>query len=143
MTLTPQAPAPELRSSHPPLFSEARRLRADIRTWCAAVAADDDATDDILLVADELFANAVTATSTEHPIDVRLTSHVTCNRPRVVVEVANEGTGLDESVLPGARPGEPGGRGLEIARTLGVLRIVQHGFTTTVSVDLPLDRANH
>jgi anti-sigma regulatory factor (Ser/Thr protein kinase) len=110
----------------------ARQLRAEIREWFRLEDLPDLLREDTLLVASELFSNAVGAAIPQSEIDVRITRQV----DGLSVTLRNMGPGFDGELTPPPTV-LPGGRGIAIARALGSLTVAQHLGYTTVSVLLP------
>lgn len=86
--------------------------------------------DDIVLVASELFSNAVRATIG----DKQIMAGVARLEDKAVVRVVNEGPGFDPDSLPAPNPDRPGGRGIWLAKALGTLGVTQRQTTTVVTV---------
>jgi len=119
--------------------AEAAGLRSRMRRWMTGAGVPPgDASDDALLVASELFSNAVRASSGMSGVDVRL--HL--EPGGLLLEVANMGAGFDPDGVMAPVADRPGGRGIAIAKTLGRLSIDQKGGRTSVSVLLVACRAD-
>lgn len=78
------------------------------------------AAQDVRILVSELVTNAVLHAGTDLPIELE----AFLLPDEVAVSVADRGPGFDPLTLPGSRPGEPGGRGLELvaalSRALGI-----------------------
>ena len=111
-------------------------LRDRIRAWFDRTAYGSLVREDVLLVACELFSNAVRASGSESAIDI-----VVIDGPNdLVVSVANTGPPFSLATVRPASPDRPGGRGIPIIKALGrVLAEHRHGVTT-VRVRLPFPR---
>lgn len=120
-----------------PRHALAGHLRHAVRSWCERLpASKPELRDDVLLVAVELFANAVEAT--ERPED-DIVVCVLCNRTRVAVEVNNVGRSFDPQDVPQPELHGIRGRGVAIAQAIGALMVRRNAGTTTVRVTIPLD----
>ena len=149
----------ELHVTLPPDDANGAVLRERIRDWCRAEAVRSEACDDAELVASELFSNAVRATvragngdrpgATGDPIDVRIRriadqladpfdgrAGPDGRVDRVEISARNVGEAFDPRDFPPPSATRPGGRGLMIARALGVLSVAHSGRHTTVRVAL-------
>lgn len=112
----------------PPNHRRGSSTRSSVSDWLTSAGTDVDTIADVTLVVSELFCNAVTATRGHQPVEVRL--HL---RGRsLLIGISNHGPGFDPDGIPPSDPGRIGGRGLEIVRTLGELRVQQIGERTTV-----------
>ncbi len=114
----------------PPDNEQSRVLRAKIREWGSAEGYPDPFVDDVLLVASELFSNAVRATVGRATI----TAGIERKSDGAVVTMTNEGPGFDPDVIPAPNPDRAGGRGIWLAKALGALKVTQQRSTTTVTV---------
>ena len=115
----------------PPDNSQAKHVRAAIRRWSTGEHLADRLLDDTLLVASELFSNAVRA-SVGSLIGVMVRS----DDGAIVVETTNIGPGFDPAAVPAPSIDHPGGRGIAISRALGSVVVEQAGSTTVVRVAL-------
>ena len=123
-------PDNELQLQLPPDHDQSRVLREKIREWCSAQGYPDPYVDDVVLVASELFSNAVQATIGDASITVGLTRR----HDGALVRIINEGPGFDPGSLSAPRTDRAGGRGIWLAKSLGTLGVTQHQSTTIVSV---------
>ncbi len=121
---------PDLELQLDPDHDQSRVMRAEIRKWCSAQGFPDPYVDDVVLVASELFSNAVQATVGDASITVGLARHP----EGALVRMANEGPGFDPERVPAPHPGLGGGRGIWLAKALGKLLVTQHQSTTIVTV---------
>ena len=115
----------------PPENNQAHLVRSAIRRWSTDEHVPEWILDDALLVASELFSNAVRA-SAGSGIDIS----VRASTDAVIVETSNIGPGFDPTVIPTPSYDRPGGRGIAISRALGSLVVEQSGSRTTVRVAL-------
>lgn len=122
----------DLQLTVPADNTHAQLVRTAIRSWSVEENLSTNTIDDALLVASELFSNAVRA-SVGSCIDVA----VRTDDDSVVIETANTGPGFDPTSVPPPDADRPGGRGLAISRALGSLVVEQAGSTTIVRVALP------
>ena len=113
-----------------PEHDQSRVLRAKIREWCAGEGYPDLYVDDVVLVASELFSNAVAATVGGASIIVGLARHP----DGALVRMVNEGAGFDPASLPAPQPARAGGRGIWLANALGTLGVTQRRTKTIVTV---------
>ena len=127
---TSQVPVSDLELHLPPDNEQSRVLRAKIREWGSAEGYPDPFVDDVLLVASELFSNAVRATVGRASI----TAGIERNSDGAVVTMTNEGPGFDPDVIPAPHPDRAGGRGIWLAKALGTLKVTQQRSKTTVTV---------
>ncbi len=118
-----------LSLNFPPNDSNARYVRDEIREWAIVGALDNELLNDTLLVASELFSNAVRA-STGATIYV----NITLTNGSVTVDVTNQGRGFDMNLLPTPNLESSGGRGVMMIRRLGDLTVQQTGRDTKASV---------
>ena len=123
-------PVADLELQLPPNHDQSRLLRARIREWCSVEGYPDLYADDVVLVASELFSNAVTATLGDASITVGLARH----SDGAVVRMMNEGKGFDPGSLPAPHPDRAGGRGIWLAKALGTLGVTQRQTKTIVTV---------
>jgi anti-sigma regulatory factor (Ser/Thr protein kinase) len=122
---------PELRLRSAASHGEAGAVRSALRDWLGPL--DELLRDDTILVASELFSNAVDAATPSTDIEVCLSS----DSSSVVVEVTNVGAGFDEEEVRIPSSDRPGGRGIAIAKALGSVNVEQAQGSTTVRVVLP------
>ena len=123
-------PVADLDLELPPNHDQNRLLRAKIREWCSAEGYPVPYADDVVLVASELFSNAVAATVGDASITVGLVRH----SDRALVRMMNEGEGFDPGSLPAPDPDRAGGRGIWLAKALGTLGVTQRQTKTIVTV---------
>ena len=112
--------------------SQAMMVRNAIRSWSIEEHLSVATIDDALLVASELFSNAVRAS-----VGSRIDVAIRASEDTIVIETANAGPGFDPAALPAPDPDRPGGRGIAISQALGALVVEQTGSTTVVRVALP------
>ena len=108
-------------------------LRDRLRAWCSDEGYAETLADDLLLVASELFSNAVRATVGAASITVDFERRA----GGTLVQVVNEGPGFDLANVPAPTADRPGGRGVSITQALGTMAVAQHRTTTTVTVLIP------
>ncbi len=125
-----QVPVPDLELLLPPDHDQNRVLRAKIREWCSTEGFAGELSDDVVLVASELFSNAVRATVGEEPITAELERHAN----GALVRMMNEGPGFDPDSLPAPDPARGGGRGIWVAKALGTVAVAQRKTKTIVTV---------
>lgn len=123
-------PVPELELQLSPDHGQSRVLRAKIREWGLAEGYSDLYVDDVMLVASELFSNAVQATTGDASITVALARHP----DGALVRMTNEGPGFDPERVPAPYPDRVGGRGIWLAKALGTLGVTQRQSKTIVTV---------
>ena len=111
---------------------QAGLLRVRIRDWCGRAHLGADLREDALIIASELFSNAVRAAATATTVGVLLIHE----RDTVTVSVANSGPpfALADIAPPSAH--RAGGRGIAIARTLGAVFVEHSNGITVVRVVL-------
>lgn len=112
--------------------AHARIVRDQLRSWAEIERLSEDGCDNAIFVASELFSNAVTAADPGTLIDVRVT-HI---GDTVKVAVENNGPEFDPTLLVMPQPTDERGRGIAIARLLGVLSVSRVGRMTCVTVML-------
>ena len=111
-----------------------RAVRAEVRSWAAQAALDDDTTDDLLLAVGESAANSVEHAYGGAPGRLRVSAALADDGERVVVAVTDEGTWRAPPADPGFR-----GRGLQLLRRLARGVEVDTGATgTEVRFAVPL-----
>ena len=115
----------------PPENNQAHLVRSAIRRWSSDHDVPEWIIDDALLVASELFSNAVRASAGS-----RIDISVRAITDAVVVETSNIGPGFDPTSIPAPSYNRPGGRGIAISKALGSLVVEQSGSRTTVRVAL-------
>ena len=123
-------PVPDLELHLSPDHDQSRVLRAKIREWGSAEGYPEPYVDDVVLVASELFSNAVRATVGGAPI----TAGVERRTDGATVRMTNEGPGFDPDGLPAPHPDHAGGRGIWLAKALGTLGVTQRKTKTIVTV---------
>lgn len=116
----------------PPTNNNAFRLRAAIRSWSDKEHLPEDVQNDALLVATELFTNAVRSTQGDGDVRVNVRHRETI----VVVSISNVGPAFDLASLPKTTTTSICGRGLAISGVLGRLRVSHRVNRTTVQVEL-------
>ena len=121
---------PDIELQLPPDHDQSRVLRARIREWCSAEGYPDPYVDDVVIVASELFSNAVQATIGDASITVGLARR----QEGALVRIVNEGPGFDPESVSAPRTDLAGGRGIWLAKSLGTLGVTQHQSKTIVSV---------
>lgn len=121
---------PELELQLPPDHGQSRVLREKIREWGSVEGYPDLYVDDVVLVASELFSNAVHATTGDSSIIVGLARHL----DGALVSMTNEGPGFDPELVPAPNPDRVGGRGIWLAKALGTLGVTQRQSKTIVTV---------
>lgn len=114
----------------PPDHDQSRVLRAKIREWCAVEGLAEPVSDDLVLVASELFSNAVRATVGGSPI----TAGVERRSEGALVRMTNHGPGFDPDSVPAPSPDRAGGRGIFLAKALGTIAVAQRLSQTIVTV---------
>jgi anti-sigma regulatory factor (Ser/Thr protein kinase) len=127
---TSKVPVPDLELEFSPDHDQSRVLRAKIREWCSAEGYPDPYIDDVLLVASELFSNAVHASVGNASISVGVARHP----DGALVRMTNVGPGFDPERVPVPHPDRVGGRGIWLAKTLGTLGVTQRQSKTIVTV---------
>lgn len=105
-------------------------LRNHIRLWLADRQFSEEFCGDVLLVASELFSNAVQAIDDESDIEI----HLMLRSGIVNIAVSNHGEGFDPGSLLPPTPNQLRGRGIELSRSLGALMVEQANHRTTVQV---------
>jgi anti-sigma regulatory factor (Ser/Thr protein kinase) len=125
-----QVNVPDLELKLIPENDQSRVLRARLREWCSDEGLPEPQVDDLVLVASELFSNAVRATVGEAPI----TAGFERQADGTLVRMVNEGSGFDPAQVAPPAPDRVGGRGISIAKALGTLAVAQRRTTTTVTV---------
>ena len=115
----------------PPENNQACLVRSAIRRWSSDEHVPEWIIDDALLVASELFSNAVRASAGS-----RIDISVRASTDAVIVETSNTGPGFDPTAIPAPSYDRPGGRGIAISKALGSLVVEQSGSRTTVRVAL-------
>ena len=125
-----QTPVPDLELFLSPDYDQSPMLRAKIREWCSTEGFSDLYSDDVVLVASELFSNAVRATVGAASITAGVEHH----RGGALVRMMNEGPGFDPDALPAPNPQRGGGRGIWMAKALGTVAVAQRHTKTIVTV---------
>ena len=120
----------ELRLS--PRHDQSRDLRDTVRAWCSNEGYPESYVDDVVLVASELFSNAVRATVS----DSWIVAAVERRFDKALVRMTNEGTGFDPDELVDPNVNIGGGRGIWLAKALGELGVTQRHTQTIVTVVL-------
>ena len=121
---------PDIELQLPPDHGQGRVVRQRTRDWCSAEGFSDPYVDDVVLVASELFSNAVHATTGDASITVGLNRH----HDGALVRITNEGPGFDPETLSAPHIDRGGGRGIWLAKALGTLGVSQDQAKTVVSV---------
>lgn len=122
----------DLRIELPSNNDQSTVLRERLRAWCALHNCSRDLSDDVQLVASELFSNAVRATTDGSPVAMV----VTLRGEWLDLEMINQGPRFDPDSLPVALPDGRGGRGIAIARAVGEMTVTHNGGLTTVRVTI-------
>ena len=125
-----RVPVPDLELHLPPDHDQSGVLRAKIREWASAEGYPEPYVDDVVLIASELFSNAVRATVSGAPI----TAGIERRSDGAIVRMINEGPGFDPDVIPAPHPDRAGGRGIWLAKALGTLGVTQNRSKTIVTV---------
>ena len=113
-------------------------MRSAIRDWFSGSSSHEACVDDVILVATELFANAVRASAKRADIEM----HLRAEADHVVIAITNSGAGFDLAAIPPPDPRTPGGRGLAIAQAVGDVSVIHGEGRTTVRVRCPTTPAN-
>lgn len=121
---------PDIELQLPPDHDQSRVLRERTRIWCSGEGFSGPYVDDVVLVASELFSNAVQATTGDASITVGLNRH----HDGALVRITNEGPGFDPESLSAPNTERAGGRGIWLAKALGTLGVTQDQAKTVVSV---------
>ncbi len=124
---------PNLELHLAPDNDQSRVLRDRLRAWCSDEGYSEPLADDLLLVASELFSNAVRATVGEASI----TAGIERRASGTLVRMVNEGPGFDLANVLAPTADRAGGRGVSIAKALGTIEVAQRRTTTTVTVLVP------
>jgi anti-sigma regulatory factor (Ser/Thr protein kinase) len=127
-----QVHVPDLHLQLSPDYRQGAAMRAAIHQWCAADSVSEELADNIVLIASELFTNAVKATTDGSLIR----ASVERNDAGVLITVANCGPGFDPSLLAVPSPEVAGGRGIAISKAIGKVSVSQEQSTTIVTVAL-------
>ena len=125
-----RVPVPDLKLQLPPNQDQSRVLRAKIREWGSAEGYPAPYVDDVVLVASELFSNAVRATVG----GATIMAGVERRTDGATVRMTNEGPGFDPDALSAPHSDDTGGRGIWLAKALGTLGVTQRKTKTIVTV---------